>query len=221
MKKTIQILGSIFFASALLLSSCTKEEVKQIENETVNTIENINLRLFLDGNFIQLFDADNDFIELIENLNIEEGEELDNLLANLENVTSESELLDALNNYGTIDNMAVTNYLNIKENLTNLIFNNYPELQDLTEEQLVEYLAQEWLMLKSMTTIDGQLAADVKDCKTTRNRNFAVLAGGSFVTGLFGTPAAGGALLIIGIVGIKAEYDQCISKAYADFDRRK
>jgi len=35
MKKTIQILGSIFIALMILLSSCTKEEVNNINDETV------------------------------------------------------------------------------------------------------------------------------------------------------------------------------------------
>lgn len=206
-------------ASMILLTSCSKEEVKQIENETVNTIENINLQLFLDENFIQLFDADNDFINLLENLNIEEGQELDNLLANLENVTNESELLDALNGYGTIDNMAVINYLNIKENLTSLIFNNYPELQDLTEEQLVEYWAQEWLILKSMTTIGDQLEADLAYCLSSYQQAVAVAAGSGLLGGI-ANPAIGVGIFGLQYINALATLHRCQTKAYADFDRR-
>lgn len=41
MKKTIQILGSIFVASALLLSSCTKEEVKEENSSLQSVFENM------------------------------------------------------------------------------------------------------------------------------------------------------------------------------------
>jgi len=220
MKKTIQIFGSIFIASMILLTSCTKEEVNNINDETVNTIENINLHLFLDENFIQLFDADNDFINLLENLNIEEGEDYENLLVSLENVTSESELLDALNAYGTIDDAAVISYINIKEDLTSLIFDTYPELQDLTEEQLVEYWAQEWLVLKSMTTIDDQLQADLNNCDKALFEAYAEAVAAAGIGSMIGTPATGAALGGLRIIMATVAHNRCVKKAYIDYGFR-
>ena len=60
MKKTIQLLGSFFIASMILLTSCSKEEI----NKNTSTQQNSNLQLFLDQDFVQLYNADNDFIEL-------------------------------------------------------------------------------------------------------------------------------------------------------------
>lgn len=219
MKKTIQLLGSFFIASMILLTSCSKEEINK--NKNTSTQQNSNLQLFLDQDFVQLYNADNDFIELLENLNIEEGEDYENLLINLENVETENDLLSALNGYGPINNNDVLDYLVIRQDLSTRIFNEYPELLDLTNSQLSEYWAQEWLVLRNMATIDAQYNADVSDCKSTRNRDAAILAGGSLAAGVFGTPAAGGAVLILGVIQIRAAYNQCMEKAYGDLNRRK